>query len=82
MLGIATNIPLLRALVRHPDVTAGRTDIGLLDRLLPTLTLDGPLPAPVAALAATRAAQPIAPPAIESTSAIDDPWRTLRDWQA
>ena len=37
ILGIVTNIPLLRALVRHPDVRAGRLDTGLLDRLLPSL---------------------------------------------
>lgn len=45
ILGIVTNIPLLRALVRHPDVRAGRIDTGLLDRLLPTLlppTADAP----------------------------------------
>ena len=41
ILGIVTNIPLLRALVRHPEVRAGRLDTGLLDRLLPSL-----LPAP------------------------------------
>ncbi len=81
VLGIATNIPLLRALVRHPDVTAGRTDTGLLDRLLPTMTLNGPVPSPVAALAVTRSAQPTAPAAVEFTSAVNDPWRTLRDWR-
>ncbi len=37
ILGIVTNIPLLRALVRHPDVRAGRLDTGLLGRLLPSL---------------------------------------------
>ena len=37
ILGIVTNIPLLRALVRHPDVRAGRIDTGLLGRLMPSL---------------------------------------------
>ena len=45
VLGITTNIPLLRRLVQHPDVRAGRLDTGLLDRILPALTADGTRPA-------------------------------------
>ena len=32
ILGIRTNVPFLLALVRHPDVRAGRLDTGLIDR--------------------------------------------------
>ena len=68
VLGIATNIPLLRALVRHPDVKAGRIDTGLLDRLLPSLLPEtGELPPPVAAVAAARVAQPIGSSATGAT---------------
>ena len=83
ILGIATNIPLLRALVRHPDVRAGRLDTGLLDRLLPSL-LPPPadVPAAVAAVAAARAAQPSAQPATGSRAPQrHDPWAALQGWR-
>ena len=38
LLGVVTNAPFLRALLAHPDVRAGRLDIGLVERDLDTLT--------------------------------------------
>jgi len=82
ILGIATNIPLLRALVRHPDVRAGRIDTGLLDRLLHSL-LPSPdrIPAAVAAVAALRAAQPPSEPGAAEPSRRHDPWVALQGWR-
>ena len=83
VLGIATNIPLLRALVRHPEVRAGRIDTGLLDRLLPSL-LPTPamVPTAVAAVAAARAAQPSVPPVTGAGARQrHDPWAALQGWR-
>ena len=75
VLGIATNLALLRALVRHPEFRAGRLDTGLLDRLLPSLlTPSGAVPAAVAAAAAARAAAVRPAPAASPTY---DPWTLL-----
>jgi acetyl-CoA/propionyl-CoA carboxylase biotin carboxyl carrier protein len=38
LLGVTTNVGFLRRLVTHPDVTAGRLDTGLVERVLPELT--------------------------------------------
>lgn len=51
ILGLTTNIPFLRALTRHPDVQAGRLDTGLVERALPDLVADRPVPLAAAALA-------------------------------
>ena len=78
ILGIRTNIPLLVAVLEHPDVVAGEIDTGFLTREGPARRprLDAP-PSPeavavaVAHRAAARAAspgQPVAP----------DPWVSLR----
>jgi acetyl/propionyl-CoA carboxylase alpha subunit len=78
ILGIVTNIPLLRALVRHPEVRAGRLDTGLLDRLLPSLLPPaGEIPAAVAAVAAARANQP-AGGAQADVPPRQDPWAALQ----
>jgi acetyl/propionyl-CoA carboxylase alpha subunit len=83
ILGIATNIPLLRALVRHPEVRAGRIDTGLLDRLLPSL-LHAPatVPTAVAAVAAARASQ-LSAPSVTGAGARQrhDPWSALQGWR-
>ncbi|MBK5296863.1 MAG: hypothetical protein JJE40_06880 [Vicinamibacteria bacterium] len=83
ILGIVTNIPLLRALIRHPDVRAGRVDTGLLDRLLPTLLPPAAAaPAAVAAVAAARAAAPATPAAAgASAPPRHDPWTALQGWR-
>ncbi len=38
VLGVPTNVPFLRALVRHPEVRRGRLDTALVERELATLT--------------------------------------------
>jgi len=83
VLGITTNIPLLRALVRHADVRAGRLDTGLLSRLLPTLLPDtADPPAAMAAVAAARAAQPAPQIAARGDGqSRDDPWSALQGWR-
>jgi acetyl-CoA carboxylase biotin carboxylase subunit len=60
VLGITTNIALLRQLVQHPDVRAGRLDTGLLDRITPELSAAAPDDVPVAveAVAALHASGP------------------------
>ncbi len=83
ILGIVTNVPLLRALVRHPDVRAGRLDTGWLDRRLPSLLPPGgSVPAVVAAVAAARLATPAGHTVGGTeTPARPDPWTTLRGWR-
>ena len=81
ILGIPTNIALLRALVRHPDVRAGRLDTGLLDRLLGSLVGTTPdLPPAVAAVAAARASTPVPTTPASSSPAGRDPWSSLAGW--
>jgi acetyl/propionyl-CoA carboxylase alpha subunit len=74
ILGITTNIALLRRLVQHPEVRAARLDTGLLDRLLPELTAGAPdVPLPVEAVAALHASRAHAS-ASTPTRAGSDPW--------
>jgi len=74
VLGITTNIPLLRRLVQHPEVRAGRLDTGLLDRILPGLTADAPdLPVPVVAVATLHATRST-PSASSPSASGSDPW--------
>jgi 3-methylcrotonyl-CoA carboxylase alpha subunit len=53
--GVASNLPLLRALARHPRFAAGDVDTGFVDRELPALTQELP-PAPEALLLAASLA--------------------------
>jgi len=79
VLGITTNIGLLRRLVQHPEVSAGRLDTGLLDRLLPELTAgSSDLPDPVAAVVGLHATTPSA--AARPGHATNDPW-TSGGWR-
>jgi acetyl-CoA/propionyl-CoA carboxylase biotin carboxyl carrier protein len=82
ILGIRTNVPFLLALVRHPDVRAGRLDTGLIDREIERLVAEStpadPVPPAVAAaasLADTNRRSPTASPIG------DDPWTTLGGWR-
>jgi acetyl-CoA/propionyl-CoA carboxylase biotin carboxyl carrier protein len=52
ILGVGTNIPFLRALLRHPAVRAGDLDTALVERHLGELTGGGEIPADVLAAAA------------------------------
>ena len=80
ILGIVTNIPLLRALVRHPEVQAGRIDTGMLDRLLSSLVPGtSEVPAAGAAVAAVRMGQTSASSAIGAEAPMrHDPWTSLQ----
>jgi len=75
VLGITTNIGLLRRLVQHPEVRAGRLDTGLLDRLLPELTAgSSEMPEPVAAVVGLYATTPSA--VATPGHATNDPWNS------
>ncbi|KAB2344297.1 ATP-binding protein [Actinomadura rudentiformis] len=52
LLGVGTNVAFLRALVRHPDVEAGRLDTGLVERSLDELIGEATVPDEVLAAAA------------------------------
>jgi acetyl-CoA/propionyl-CoA carboxylase biotin carboxyl carrier protein len=81
ILGIVTNVPVLRALLRHPDVQAGRLDTGLVDRVIPLLTRPPDLPSAVAATAARYASG--APPLTRDGASprIADAWTDLKTWR-
>ena len=78
ILGVRTNLRLLRALVRHPEVRAGRVDTGLIDRELASLT-DARVDTPPQALALAAAAV-----LAERSAQADplDPWAALGGWRA
>ncbi|MCE3247694.1 MAG: Carbamoyl-phosphate synthase chain, binding domain protein, partial [Geminicoccaceae bacterium] len=74
--GCATNAPFLRALVRDPDVAAGRVDTGLIERKLEALlaaaapeTTDAVVFAVLDAIGIFAAAPD------------DDPWSVLKGWR-
>ena len=68
--GVATNLPLLRAMAAHPLFAAGEVDTGFLDRALEEVLWDVP-PPPLTALAA--AAWRLAGQ-LERPAPADDPW--------
>ncbi|HUG98632.1 MAG TPA: acetyl/propionyl/methylcrotonyl-CoA carboxylase subunit alpha [Gammaproteobacteria bacterium] len=68
--GVATNLPLLRALAAHPVFSAGQVDTGFLDRELENVLWSVPEPPlPVLAAAAWRMSRELPHPA-----APEDPW--------
>lgn len=71
LLGVTTNIPFLRALLRDPDVRAGALDTGLVERGLESLTRHD-VPDEVLAAAA-----------LERQLAVrgDDPWERTGGWR-
>ncbi|CAL9335175.1 Acetyl-_propionyl-coenzyme A carboxylase alpha chain [Actinosynnema sp. ALI-1.44] len=71
VLGVTTNIPFLRALLRDPDVRAGALDTGLVERKLDSLVHDE-VPAEVYAAAALE--RQLAPRG-------DDPWDQPGGWR-
>jgi acetyl/propionyl-CoA carboxylase alpha subunit len=81
ILGIVTNLPVLRALLRHPDVQAGRLDTALVDRVLPSLTASPELPTPVSAVAARYASATPARAVAGAAGHIADPWADLGGWR-
>ena len=84
ILGIRTNIAMLRALLEHPRFITGELDTGFLDSEGSTIRASLNGGTPPAALAVAQAAQQSGPQgsaAIGSTMTIDDPWTTLRGWR-
>jgi acetyl-CoA/propionyl-CoA carboxylase biotin carboxyl carrier protein len=76
VLGVATNVPFLRALLTDPDVVAGTLDTGLIDRRGADLTLPEPPPPHVhaaAALGLLIEAEPDGP--VVDRWAVPDGWR-------
>jgi len=74
VLGLATNIGLVRGLLADEDVRAGRLDTGLVERVAPALTAGGPPPAVVRA-AAVAALASAAPTRAAGPWSLRDGWR-------
>ncbi|RSN10375.1 acetyl/propionyl-CoA carboxylase subunit alpha [Nonomuraea sp. WAC 01424] len=72
VLGVVTNVPFLRALVRHPAVEAGELDTGLVERALPELLPQAGVPGEVAAAAAL---------AFHTLPQGPDPWQVTDGWR-
>jgi acetyl-CoA/propionyl-CoA carboxylase biotin carboxyl carrier protein len=75
VLGVATNTAFLRALLRHPDVAAGRLDTGLVERHLDEL-VDTAVPDEVYAAAALERLLALEPP-----GPVVDPWDIPSGWR-
>ncbi|MGQ0429225.1 MAG: ATP-binding protein [Gammaproteobacteria bacterium] len=73
--GVAANLPLLRAIARHPQFAAGDVDTGFVDRELAALTRESP-PAPEALLLAASLA-------LDDRSGTDpdSPWSRADGWR-
>ncbi|WP_309113525.1 acetyl/propionyl/methylcrotonyl-CoA carboxylase subunit alpha [Saccharothrix sp.] len=71
VLGVTTNIPFLRALLRDPDVRAGALDTGLVERKLDSLVRNE---IPVEVYAAAALERQLAPHG-------DDPWDQPGGWR-
>ena len=76
--GVANNLPLLRALARHPAFAAGDVDTGFVDRELASLTADAPAPPEALLLAASLALADRAPPPGPGRT----PWQLADGWRA
>ncbi|MFF4193095.1 acetyl/propionyl/methylcrotonyl-CoA carboxylase subunit alpha [Nonomuraea sp. NPDC001831] len=72
VLGVVTNVPFLRALVRHPEVVAGELDTGLVERVLPELLPESGVPREVAAAAALI---------FHTLPQGPDPWQVTDGWR-
>jgi acetyl/propionyl-CoA carboxylase alpha subunit len=82
ILGLATNLPFLQALVADPAFVAGRLDTGFIDRELPRLATARPLPPALLAAAAWHAATaPSTSGAGASAPMRHDPFDTIRGWR-
>ncbi|MFD7655043.1 acetyl/propionyl/methylcrotonyl-CoA carboxylase subunit alpha [Actinosynnema sp. NPDC059797] len=71
LLGVTTNIPFLRALLKDPDVRAGALDTGLVERKLDEL------------VAVDRPDEVLAAAALERQLSLrgDDPWERVDGWR-
>ena len=86
VLGVTTNLLLLRRILDHPQFRQGRVDTGLLDRDISTML--GPVTgAPVVAAAAAAAASLVSSPTHagqpegQPVDDASDPWTTLTGWR-
>ncbi|EHR62888.1 acetyl-CoA carboxylase biotin carboxylase subunit [Saccharomonospora cyanea] len=75
VLGVPTNVPFLRTLLRHPDVVAGRLDTGLVERELSVLTAD---PDPVEFFVAAALDRVLS---LWPTGPVIDPWDVPSGWR-
>jgi acetyl-CoA/propionyl-CoA carboxylase biotin carboxyl carrier protein len=75
VLGVPTNVAFLRALLRHPDVAAGKLDTGLVERALDQL-VDDNIPDPVYAVAALQRVLEMEP-----AGPVVDPWELPGGWR-
>ncbi|HTF52705.1 MAG TPA: biotin carboxylase N-terminal domain-containing protein [Pseudonocardia sp.] len=75
VLGVPTNVAFLRALLRHPDVVAGRLDTGLVERALDEL-VDGTIPDPVYVVAALQRVLELEP-----AGPVTNPWDIPGGWR-
>jgi acetyl-CoA/propionyl-CoA carboxylase biotin carboxyl carrier protein len=74
VLGVGTNTAFLRALLRHPEVRAGRLDTGLVERELDCLVAQHVPPSVHVAYALARL--------LALDTGDDDPWATTSGWRA
>ncbi len=77
--GVATNLPLLRAIARHPQFAAGRVDTGFVDRELEVLTRPQPPATEALLLAASLAQAAVATSA--ARGAPHSPWARGDAWR-
>ncbi|MGI8491193.1 MAG: acetyl/propionyl/methylcrotonyl-CoA carboxylase subunit alpha, partial [Acidimicrobiales bacterium] len=75
-LGVVTNVALMRRLLASPDVIAGRTDTGLVERLLSVAPGSQEVPADVAVALGLRSAL-----VLEPVSRAVDPWEIPGGWR-
>jgi 3-methylcrotonyl-CoA carboxylase alpha subunit len=76
--GVTSNLPLLRAVIAHPEFAAGQVDTGFVDRELPSLLAETP-PSPEALLlAAATALSDRAPQGPKAAT----PWSQGDGWRA
>ena len=75
VVGVTTNVAYLRALLRHPDVAAGRLDTGLAERAVPAPSADR---VPEDVLAAAALAHLLL---LEPAGAASSPWDIPDGWR-
>jgi acetyl/propionyl-CoA carboxylase alpha subunit len=82
VLGVATNLPRLRAIVDHPAFEAGELHTGFIDEHLgEQARRPGPPPEAIAALAAALSRMARAAPGRGPGPAAPDPWDRLGRWR-
>ncbi len=81
ILGIATNVPFLLSLVRHPEVRASRIDTRFIERHVSGLTQKPTDLPPEVAAAFVTAREHAERPANVDSGQPAGPWVTLKDWR-